>query len=53
LKRQAIGRGMSLIDGKSGIRIGEEVEKEIEDAVYFAEKSPDPEPDDYREYIFA
>jgi pyruvate dehydrogenase E1 component alpha subunit len=33
-------------------RIDEEVAKEIEDAVSFAEKSPDPEPDDYRKYIF-
>jgi pyruvate dehydrogenase E1 component alpha subunit len=34
-------------------RIGEEVAKEVEDAVDYAEKSPDPEPDDYRKYIFA
>ncbi len=33
--------------------IGEEVEKEVEDAVHFAEQSPDPGPHDYRKYIFA
>jgi pyruvate dehydrogenase E1 component alpha subunit len=33
--------------------IDSEVDAEIEDAVGFAEKSPDPGPDDYKEYIFA
>jgi len=29
------------------------VEKELDDAVRYAEESPDPEPQDYRQYIFA
>ena len=33
--------------------IEQEVAREIEAAVAFAEKSPDPAPDDYRQYIFA
>ena len=33
--------------------IDSDVDAEIEDAVSFAEKSPDPGPDDYKEYIFA
>ncbi len=34
-------------------KIDSEVDAEIDDAVSFAEKSPDPGPDDYKEYIFA
>ncbi len=33
--------------------IDEEVISELEEAVRFAENSPDPEPQDYRKYIFA
>jgi TPP-dependent pyruvate/acetoin dehydrogenase alpha subunit len=33
--------------------IDEEVSRVIEEAVAYAEKSPDPDPGDYREYIFA
>ena len=34
-------------------RIDEEVNREIEEAVAYAEKSPDPGPEDYRDYIYA
>jgi acetoin:2,6-dichlorophenolindophenol oxidoreductase subunit alpha len=34
-------------------RVGEEVTERIEDAVRFAEQSPDPEPDDWKRYIYA
>ena len=34
-------------------RIHEEVTVEIDEAVRFAESSPDPQPEDYRKYIFA
>jgi TPP-dependent pyruvate/acetoin dehydrogenase alpha subunit len=34
-------------------RVGEDVAREIEDAVRFAEQSPDPAPDDWRRYIYA
>jgi TPP-dependent pyruvate/acetoin dehydrogenase alpha subunit len=30
-----------------------EVDKEIDDAVRFAEDSPDPNPEDYRSYLYA
>ena len=33
--------------------IDRKVEEDIEAAVLFAENSPDPEPEDYRKYIFA
>ncbi len=33
--------------------IGADVDTEIEESVSFSERSPDPEPDDYKKYIFA
>ena len=34
-------------------QVGEDVARKIEDAVRFAEQSPDPAPDDWRRYIYA
>jgi TPP-dependent pyruvate/acetoin dehydrogenase alpha subunit len=34
-------------------QVGEDVAQKIEDAVRFAEQSPDPAPDDWRRYIYA
>ena len=41
------------IDEQVLVKIDSEIEKEIEDSVEFSEKSPDPDPDDYKKYIFA
>lgn len=34
-------------------QVGEDVARKIEDAVRFAEQSPDPAPDDWRRYLYA
>lgn len=34
-------------------QVGEDVARKIEDAVLFAEQSPDPAPDDWRRYLYA
>ena len=41
------------IDDQELLRIEKDVEKEIEEAVAYAERSPDPDPDDYKKYIYA
>ena len=41
------------IDEQDIKAVDKEVDSEIEDAVAYAEKIPDPEPDDYKNYIYA
>jgi TPP-dependent pyruvate/acetoin dehydrogenase alpha subunit len=41
------------IDEQELLPIEKDVEKEIEEAVAYAERSPDPGPDDYKKYIYA
>ena len=49
---ESLRRDFSVPEAEIG-RVGEEVAQEIEDAVRFAEQSPDPAPDDWRRYIYA
>ncbi len=41
------------IEEKALARIDSGIDKEISDSVEFSEKSPDPDPDDYKKYIYA
>lgn len=44
--------GSELVDAGELEGIDADVDREIEDAVDYAENSPDPKPHDYRQYIF-
>ena len=41
------------IEEKELGRIDSEIDKEIDDSIEFSENSPDPDPDDYKKYIYA
>ena len=49
---QRLIKGYSINQDKL-LEIEEQVEKEIEESVRFAEQSPDPGPKDYEKYVFA
>ncbi len=41
------------IEGEDLGRIDSQIDKEISDSVEYSEKSPDPDPDDYKKYLYA
>jgi pyruvate dehydrogenase E1 component alpha subunit len=50
--RQYLSAGLGVSEAELAA-LEQDVARRIEAAVAFAESSPDPQPDDYREFIFA